>query len=52
MALRRLRTKANPRRLWIDQLCIDQENIDEVGPQVQLMGKVYQTASGVVYLAW
>jgi hypothetical protein len=34
--------------LWIDQLCIDQENNDEKGPQIQLMGDIYRTACEVV----
>lgn len=48
MALRRLRLVSNPRRLWIDQLCIDQDNANEVGSQVQLMGDIYKTVSRVV----
>jgi hypothetical protein len=48
MALRRLRLASNPRRLWIDQLCIDQENSKEVGSQVQLMGDIYKAARRVV----
>ncbi|CAG7565389.1 unnamed protein product [Fusarium equiseti] len=47
MALWRLR-RATPRRLWIDQLCINQENKEECGAQVQLMGGIYQAAIRVV----
>jgi hypothetical protein len=47
LALRRIR-RATPRCLWIDQLCIDQENSEEKGPQIQLMGDVYRTAMRVV----
>lgn len=48
MALRRLRLVSTPRRLWIDQLCIDQDNLKEVGFQVQLMGNIYKSARRVV----
>lgn len=48
MALRRLRLVSAPRRLWIDQLCIDQDNPTEVGSQVQLMGDIYKAARRVV----
>jgi hypothetical protein len=48
MALRRLRLVSTPRRLWIDQLCIDQDNPKEVGSQVQLMGDIYKAARRVV----
>ncbi|EXK40795.1 hypothetical protein FOMG_07536 [Fusarium oxysporum f. sp. melonis 26406] len=47
MALRRLR-RARPRRLWIDQLCINQEDKEECGAQVQLMGDIYKAATRVV----
>ncbi|KAK3625755.1 hypothetical protein LTR22_023409 [Elasticomyces elasticus] len=33
IALRRLRRHDSLRMLWIDQLCIDQDNMHEVGPQ-------------------
>ncbi|KAH7089231.1 heterokaryon incompatibility protein-domain-containing protein [Paraphoma chrysanthemicola] len=48
MALRRLRFPDRSRFLWIDQLCIDQENNEEKGPQIQLMSYVYQTAQQVI----
>lgn len=47
MALRRLR-RATPRRLWIDQLCINQEDKEERGAQVQRMGDIYRGATRVV----
>ncbi|KAH7134407.1 heterokaryon incompatibility protein-domain-containing protein [Dactylonectria macrodidyma] len=51
MALRRLRLPSTPRLLWIDQLCIDQENVEERGSQVQLMGNIYRSAScTIIYL--
>lgn len=37
--------------LWVDAICIDQENIDERNHQVGLMGKIYaQAASVIVWL--
>ena len=37
--------------LWIDALCINQDNISERSAQVQLMDKIYQQASRVlIYL--
>lgn len=38
------------RVLWIDAICIDQANAAEKGPQVAMMGSIYQSASRVV--AW
>ncbi|KAK3615802.1 hypothetical protein LTR56_026365 [Elasticomyces elasticus] len=48
IALRRLRRHDSLRMLWIDQLCIDQDNMHEVGPQVQIMGDIYRTARRVL----
>lgn len=48
MALKRLRLPSSSRFLWIDQLCIDQENEDEKGPQIQLMGEIYRKAVRVI----
>ncbi|PMD21736.1 HET-domain-containing protein, partial [Hyaloscypha hepaticicola] len=44
-----LRTEA-PRYLWVDALCIDQNNIGERNHQVQLMGHIYRNATDV--LVW
>jgi hypothetical protein len=38
------------RLMWIDALCIDQDNIDERNAQVQLMSQIYQNAACV--LVW
>lgn len=38
------------RVLWIDAICIDQANAAEKGPQVAMMGSIYESASRVV--AW
>lgn len=47
-ALRRLRWTDRPRMLWIDALCIDQENSDERSQQVQLTEKIYRQAKSVI----
>jgi hypothetical protein len=46
-ALRRLRKSTEPRIVWIDALCIDQESKDEKSHQVDLMGQIYQSCSKV-----
>lgn len=40
MVLRRLR-RPEPRVLWIDAICIDQENHNEKSHQVSMMGEIY-----------
>ena len=50
-ALRRLRKLGLRRTVWIDALCIDQNNIAERNHQVALMGNIYKGASRVlIYL--
>ncbi|KAN0102765.1 HET domain containing protein [Hyaloscypha variabilis] len=50
-ALRRLRSQASERILWIDAICIDQSNIAERSQQVRLMSDIYARAERVlVYL--
>ncbi|KAL6352589.1 hypothetical protein LRP88_13055 [Fusarium phalaenopsidis] len=39
--IRRFRLPDAPRRIWIDALCINQQDIAERGEQVSLMGAVY-----------
>ena len=46
-ALRHLRL-ARPRKLWVDALCIDQENMDERARQVGYMRLVYKHAALVI----
>ncbi|KAK1765883.1 heterokaryon incompatibility protein-domain-containing protein, partial [Phialemonium atrogriseum] len=46
----RRRSRWHERLLWIDGLCIDQENLDERASQVQMMGALYANARRVV--AW
>jgi hypothetical protein len=49
-ALFRFRLADQQRMIWVDAICINQEDITERGHQVRLMGKVYGKASGV--LVW
>lgn len=49
-ALRHLRLEDKPRILWIDAVCINQEDLDERSHQVSMMGSVYRTARRV--LVW
>jgi hypothetical protein len=49
-ALRRLRQPDKPRRLWADQICINQDNEAERSQQVQFMNHIYKNASHV--LVW
>lgn len=43
LALRYLRLSHEPRTLWVDAICIDQNNIDERNWQVQLMKNIYSS---------
>ena len=49
-ALRRLRYPSSLRVLWIDSICINQNDIEEKNLQVPLMGEIYRQASRV--LVW
>ncbi|ORY07549.1 heterokaryon incompatibility, partial [Clohesyomyces aquaticus] len=42
--LQRARTRYHSEPLWIDALCIDQDNNDERNHEVQLMGTIYTQA--------
>ncbi|KAK7749917.1 hypothetical protein SLS53_000499 [Cytospora paraplurivora] len=44
LALKYLRNGGNDRILWIDALCIDQENHEERNHQVQMMSRIYTGA--------
>lgn len=50
MALQYFRRTDEPRILWIDALCINQQDEVEKGPQVAMMGDIYRNATRVV--AW
>jgi Heterokaryon incompatibility protein (HET) len=47
-ALSRLRRTNRERILWVDKICICQEDIDERGHQVSLMSEIYSTAVSVI----
>ncbi|KAM0351775.1 hypothetical protein ACHAPU_002287 [Fusarium lateritium] len=47
-ALRKLRRQDTARVLWIDAICIDQNNLEERGGQVALMDLIYSKAQKVV----
>jgi hypothetical protein len=47
-ALSRLRDRSLTRIIWVDAVCIDQENLKERGDQVQLMAKIYSEANRVI----
>ncbi|GAP82676.1 putative heterokaryon incompatibility protein [Rosellinia necatrix] len=50
-ALKRMRRPDRARVLWIDAICINQDDKNERGHQVHLMPKIYAGASGVlIYL--
>jgi hypothetical protein len=44
-ALWQIREQRFPGPIWIDSLCIDQENLSEKAVQIQLMAKIYTQAS-------
>ncbi|KAE9375181.1 HET-domain-containing protein, partial [Stipitochalara longipes BDJ] len=46
-ALRCLRTEFSARTLWIDAICINQEDVAERNHQVGMMGNIYSFASSV-----
>ena len=47
-ALRRLRHGRSVRTLWIDALCINQQDLEERGRQVQRMLDIYRAAQAVI----
>jgi hypothetical protein len=49
-ALRYLRSKEAPRVLWVDAICINQDDQDEKSEQVPMMGEIYSGATKVY--AW
>jgi hypothetical protein len=46
-ALRRLRSESEPTTLWVDALCINQDDLDERASQVLLMQRIYHAATEV-----
>lgn len=48
LALKRLRDPSKERALWIDAICLNQDDEDEKAIQIGQMGRVYSQAVGVV----
>jgi hypothetical protein len=49
-ALKYLRLAHTPRTIWVDAICINQENLKEKGREVARMGSIYKMAAQV--LVW
>ncbi|KAI1428982.1 heterokaryon incompatibility protein-domain-containing protein [Xylaria sp. FL1777] len=49
-ALKQLRRADSDRRIWVDQICINQDDFTERGKQVQFMNVIYKCANHV--LVW
>lgn len=47
-ALHQCRFPDQSRALWADSICIDQENLDEKGHQVHMMGRIYASSERTV----
>jgi len=47
-ALLYFRRMEKPRALWIDAVCINQDNVQEKGQQVSIMGNIYRNAKRVM----
>ena len=47
-ALPYLRNRDKTRVLWVDAICVDQQNLEERGHQVERMGDVYSLAKRVI----
>ena len=47
IALRMFRHVSQPKRLWVDSICINQENTPEKNQQVDLMFQIFNCASSV-----
>lgn len=47
-ALWQIRHYGHTGYIWVDALCINQQDIDEKNHQVQMMGKIYECAEGVL----
>ncbi len=46
--LRRIRRKHEVRTLWADQICINQQSLEERSAQVGMMGEIFQLARSVI----
>ncbi|KAI1453486.1 HET-domain-containing protein [Annulohypoxylon moriforme] len=50
VALQRLRLLDEERRIWVDQICINQDNLEERSRQVQFMNRIFKNSQRV--LVW
>ena len=50
LCLKALRSENEARSLWIDQICINQDDLEEKSAQVSVMGPIYRSAARV--LVW
>jgi hypothetical protein len=48
--LHRIRHPVTPRDLWVDSICINQEDLDEKSQQVEMMGEIYHEATCVLVM--
>lgn len=48
LCLKALRSDSETRSLWIDQICINQDDLDEKSAQVSIMGTIYRSAAQVI----
>ena len=48
LALRQLQSPSETRILWLDAICINQQDIDERNQQVRLMRQIYENAERVI----
>lgn len=46
-ALLCLRSRTSPRRLWVDAICINQDDLVEKSQQIPLMARIYRSAAQV-----
>lgn len=47
-ALHHIRSEKKVTKLWVDQICINQEDLEERSQQVPLMGSIYSAAKRVI----
>ena len=48
MALRRIRGPTRPRNMWIDAICINQDDLEEKAIQVNMMGDIFASATRTI----
>ena len=48
LALRRIRGPTRPRNMWVDAICINQDDYEEKALQVNMMGDIYASATRTI----